>query len=83
MFNKKQLVFSYSLSHLALMSFSFGYIDLNSFYRFTIYASMQTGNMIRVALLIATPVPADEFSDSSQLILKVGRVGCENTVCLL
>jgi uncharacterized membrane protein YoaK (UPF0700 family) len=76
-FLHKTLIFSYSLSHLALLSFTFGFVDSNSFYRFQLYDSMQTGNMIRVANYISTPTPT---YDNTVLILKTLLVMTSNIV---
>jgi len=71
--------FSYSLSHLCLLAFTFGYIDCNSFYRFHLYSTMQTGNFISAALLLTSAGTNTETSFPEQAIQQVMAVCICNT----
>ena len=70
LFCTKKFDFAYSISHLCLLGFTFGYIDTNSFARFGLYVSLQTGNFVNSALRLNGVTSASTHAiDISMIVL--------------
>ena len=48
----KKILFAYPISHLCLLGFTFMYLNVNTLFRFSIYSSLMTGNILDATLAL-------------------------------